>query len=91
MLFMYIHTHTVDRCLAGKLEEGKKLRSEMLERFKKENVKVVSYYSSPNEHTGFYIFDVSDNAALQRALYPLTTWGTARLIPVIANQDYAST
>jgi hypothetical protein len=60
MLFLCIHTHTVERCLAGKPEEGKKVRSDLIANFKKEGIKVLGYYSAPNEHAGYYVFDADD-------------------------------
>jgi hypothetical protein len=88
MLFLCIHTHTVDRCLAGKPEEGKKVRSDLIANFKKEGIKVLGYYSAPNEHAGYYVFDADDIRVLQRAIMPLTLWGTSRLIPVYSNDDF---
>ena len=88
MLFLCIHTHTIDKCLAGKPEESKKVRSDLIASFKKEGIKVIAYYSAPNEHSGFYVLDANDSRALQRAIMPLTIWGTSRLIPVYSNDDF---
>ena len=84
MLFMYIHTHTVEKCLVDKPQELAKITSQLQEELKKAGVKVLGMYQAPHEHTGFLIFDASDIAALERALIPMTAWGNARLIPVIS-------
>jgi uncharacterized protein with GYD domain len=72
--------------MAGKPQELQKIRSEVVDAFKKAGIKVSAAYSAPNEHTGFYVIEANDLAALQRALLPMTMWGTARLIPVTLNE-----
>jgi uncharacterized protein with GYD domain len=88
MLFMYIHTHTVENCMAGKPQELEKITNEVLDAFKKAGIKVLGAYSAPHEHTGFRIIEANDMAVLQRALLPMTKWGTARLVPVTLNEAW---
>jgi uncharacterized protein with GYD domain len=82
MLFMYIHTHPVEKCLVEKPEEIAKMQSRIQEGTKKAGVKTIGTYVAAHEHTIFVIFEADDVSALERALVPMTAWGTARLIPV---------
>ena len=82
MLFMYIHTHPVEKCLADKPQETAKIRSKVQEEAKKAGVKTIGTYVAAHEHTIFAIYETDDIAALERVLIPLTTWGNARLIPI---------
>ena len=87
MLFMYIHTHPVEKCLAEKPEEAAKIRSKCQEEFKKAGVKTIGTYVAAHEHTIFAIYETDDIAALERVLIPMTTWGNARLIPIITAEQ----
>ncbi len=84
MLFMYIHTHPVEKCLMNKPEERNALFAQVQQQVKEAGVKVLSMYSAPNEHTFFAVIEADDVAAIQKAVSPLTPWGSARLIPVTA-------
>ena len=84
MLFMYIGTHPVDKCMADKPQEGLKLFSQVQEELKKAGVKTLGMYVAGHEHTTFAIFDANDILALERALVPFTMFGNARLIPVVS-------
>ena len=90
MLFMYIHTHSVDKCLADKPQEMNVIRSKVQEEAKKAGVKTLGVYVAAHEHTIFGIFEADDVAALERVLTPLTTWGNARLIPVATAEQAAT-
>jgi uncharacterized protein with GYD domain len=90
MLFMYIHTHSVEKCLADKPEESARILSAAQEATKKAGVKMIGNYVAPHEHTIYAIFEASDMVAVERALIPMTTWGNARLIPIIAAEQMAS-
>jgi hypothetical protein len=83
MLFMYIHTHTPDDCMVDKPQEGAKRVAALQENFKKANVKVIAWYGANHEHTSYSILEASDLAELEKALIPMTLWGTAKLIPVV--------
>ncbi len=82
MLFMYIHTHSVETCLADKPQEMTKIRSKVQEEAKKAGVKTIGSYVAAHEHTIFLILETDDVGALERALIPMTAWGNARLIPI---------
>lgn len=83
MLFMYVHTHPVEKCPANKPGEAKKMIAWAQEAAKKAGVKMVGGYLAMHEHTLYAIFDASDIALLEQMLIPLTILGTAKLIPVI--------
>jgi len=82
MLFMYIHTHPVDKCMATKPDEVRKMYSQFMEGAAKAGVKVVATYGAAHEHTVFLVLEVNDIAALETLLTPMTVWGNARLIPI---------
>jgi uncharacterized protein with GYD domain len=83
MLFMYIHTHPLDKCVADKPQEMKKMVAKAQEETKKAGVKMVGAFVAPHEHTQWIIFDAPDIAILEKLLIPMTVWGTAKLVPVI--------
>jgi hypothetical protein len=82
MLFMYIHTHTVDKCLADKPDQIRKMYSQFQEASAKAGVKPVGFYTAAHEHTIYGIFEANDIAAVEKLLTPMTVWGNARLIPI---------
>jgi uncharacterized protein with GYD domain len=82
MLFMYVHTHPVEKCLAGKSAELNDLATAVRTEASEAGVAFRGVYWAPNEHTFFALIEADDVAAIQRAVGPLTPWGTARLIPV---------
>jgi uncharacterized protein with GYD domain len=84
MLFIYIHTHPVEKCLLDKVEERNALFAQVRQQVKESGVKVIGMYSAPNEHTFFMVIEADDIAAIHQAVSPLTPWGVARLIPVTA-------
>jgi muconolactone delta-isomerase len=84
MLFMYIHTHPLEKCVADKPEEMKKMVSKAQEETKKAGIKIIGNYAAPHEHTTYVIFDAPDVVTLEKLLIPMTLWGTARLIPIVS-------
>lgn len=82
MLFMYIHTHTPEKCLIGKQQEMLRWTSEVREGFQKAGIKVVGAYVAQHEHTMFLTLEADNIHELEVALFPFTLLGTARLIPV---------
>jgi muconolactone delta-isomerase len=82
MLFMYIHTHPVEKCLADKPEQIREMTSKFQEASAKAGVKRVGLYVAAHEHTVYGIFETDDIAALETLLTPMTVWGNARIIPV---------
>ena len=88
MLFMYVHTHSVEKCIADKPQEISKIYSKAQEETKKAGIKIMGVYSAPHEHTIFMIFEANDVAALERALVPMTVWGNARLIPLTPVEEF---
>jgi hypothetical protein len=83
MLFVYIHTHSVENCMIDKPQETLKMMANMKEEAQKANIKVTGY-SAPHEHTMYAIIETNDMAALEKLLIPLTKWGDASLIPVVS-------
>jgi uncharacterized protein with GYD domain len=81
---MYIHTHPVEKCLADKPEQVRKMYSQFREAAAKVGVKSVAPYTAAHEHTIYSIFEANDIAALETLLTPMTVWGNARLIPITA-------
>jgi len=90
MLFMYIHTHSVEKCLADKPQETAKIMSSVQEEAKKAGVKLLGTYLAPHEHTIYGICEADDVLKLERALRPMTIWGNARLIPVASAEEMAA-
>jgi uncharacterized protein with GYD domain len=90
MLFMYIHTHPVEKCLADNPQESARILSTAQEATKKAGVKMIANYVAPHEHTIYAIFEAADMVAVERALIPMTMWGNARLIPIIPAEQMAS-
>jgi hypothetical protein len=82
MLFMYIHTHSVENCTIDKPQETIKLMAQMREGAEKAKIKVTGY-GAPHEHTMYAIIEANDIAALEKLLIPLTKWGEASLIPIV--------
>lgn len=91
MLFMYIHTHPLEKCIADKPEEMKKMVTQAQEAIKKSGIKMVGAYAAPHEHTQWIIFDTSDIAALEKMLIPMTVWGTGKLVPVMTQEQMSAT
>ena len=87
MLFMYIHTHPVEKCLADRPEQVRKMASQFQEASAKAGVKRLGTYVAAHEHTIYGVFEANDIAALETALIPLTLWGNARIIPVTSMEQ----
>lgn len=83
MLFMYIHTHPLEKCVADKPEEMKKMVAKAQEETKKAGIKMIGAYAAPHEHTNYIIFEAEDIAKMEKMLVPMTVWGTARLVPIM--------
>ena len=88
MLFMYIHTHPVEKCIADKPQEIASMFAKAQEETKKAGIKIIGNYTAPHEHTLFMIFETDDLPKLERVLVPMTVWGNARLIPLTPVQDF---
>ncbi len=86
MLFMYIHTHSVEKCLAEKPQELAKLLSTVQENCVKANIKLIGSYVAAHEHTSYSILEADDVLKLEGALVPMTLWGDARLVPIVPNE-----
>ncbi len=84
MLFMYIHTHSADKCLADKREEVWKIVAQVQEATRQAGIKSLGAYVAAHEHTFYIILEADDLLALEQALVPMTVWGDARLIPVVS-------
>jgi len=87
MLYMYIHTHPLEKCLIEKPEEMKKMFAKSQEGAKKAGIKMLGVYMAPHEHTMYVIFDTPDIVTLEKLLIPMTAWGDAELIPVMTPEQ----
>jgi len=87
MLFMYIHTHSSERCMADNPERTNQLRSQLQEAAQQAGIKFLGVYVAAHEHTIFSLIEADDLGALEKVLTPLTVWGDARLIPVTSMRD----
>ena len=83
MTFMYIHTHSAERCLGDKPKEVLNMMEKLRQSYKDGGIKVLGSYMAPHEHTDYTIFETDNLGALERALIPKTMWGTAKLVPVV--------
>ena len=83
MLYMYIHTHPLEKCVIQKPEEAKNMLAKAQEEANKAGIKMLGGYMAPHEHTMYMIFDAPDIVALEKLLIPMTAWGDAELIPVM--------
>ncbi len=90
MLFMYIHTHSVEKCIADKPQETARIMSSVQEEAQKAGIKLQGIYIAAHEHTIYCILEADDVLKLERALHPMTLWGNARLIPIAAAQQLAA-
>ena len=82
MLFMYIHTHSVEKCLIDQPQQSAKMVAQMREEAQKANIKMTTYVAA-HEHTIYAIIEANDIGALEKVLAPITKWGDASLIPVM--------
>ena len=82
MLFMYIHTHSPERCMADKPQESAKMLMSVQEESKKAGIKNLGSYVAAHEHTIYSILEADDVVKIEKAFLPLTMWGNARLIPI---------
>jgi len=87
MPFMYIHTLPVEKCLADKPEQVRQMSVQVMEAMKRAGAKMIGVYAAAHEHTIYIIFEADNIAAVEQALVPMTTWGDARLIPVVTMEQ----
>ena len=87
MLFMHIHTHSSEQCMLDKPQEAAKRVSVMQEEAQKAGVKLLGSYVAAHEHKVYSIIEADDIQKLEKVLVPMTLWGNARLIPVVAAQQ----
>ena len=86
MLFMYIHTHSPERCLAGS-PELRDLMTGFYEAVEKAGAKILTNYAAGPEHKFYITLEIPDQMALQvlmrdPASARWSAWGNAQLIPV---------
>jgi hypothetical protein len=86
MHFMYIHNHSVEKCLIDQPQETQKMLVKMREEAQKANVKITGFVAA-HEHTIYAIIEADDLVALEKVLAPLTKWGDSSLIPVVPIQQ----
>ena len=83
MLFQVVHTHTVEECPARRPEQTKPIFAWWQALKKTPGVKVVAGNVSPLDHTFYITVEADDYPTLARALGPLVSIGTGRIIPVL--------
>ena len=83
MLFQVIHTHTVESCPAGSPERTKATSTWWQALKKTSGVKVLAGNVSPLEHTFWITLEADDYTTVARALGPIMSIGTGRVIPVL--------
>jgi hypothetical protein len=83
MLFEVVHTHTVETCPAGSPEQTKVAGKWWQTLKKTSGVKVLAGYVSPIDHVFYINVEADDYPTLARALGPLLSFGTGRIIPVL--------
>jgi hypothetical protein len=83
MLFQIVHIHTNETCPA-KSPESAKRSGEWWQSLKKTpGVKVLAGNVSPLEHTFYITVEADDSVILTKALGPLLSLGTGRIMPVL--------
>ncbi len=87
MLFMYINTHSVDRCMIDKPAELGKMSADMQAAATKAGVKIIAMYPAPHQHVVFAIVEGNDLASIELVLKPMTLWGDGELIPIMPLQE----
>jgi hypothetical protein len=83
MLFQVIHTHTSENCPARSSEQTKPISAWWQALKKTPDVKVLVGTVSPLDHTFYIVVEADDYQTLVRALGPLVSIGTGRVIPVL--------
>jgi uncharacterized protein with GYD domain len=82
MLFMYVHTHSLETCLVGEPELAKAMTDRMKEEAQNAGVKLVGPYMASQEHTVFAVLEGDDYDGIQRVVAPMAALGAAHLIAV---------
>jgi hypothetical protein len=83
MLFHVIHTHNSENCPARSPEQMKPASAWWQALKKTSGVKVLVGTVSPLEHTYFVTVEADDYPTLARAMGPLVSMGTGKVIPVL--------
>ena len=83
MFFQVVHIHTEANCPAASPKQLKPIADWWQGLKKTPGVKVVGGYVSPLDHTFYISLEADDYPAVARALGPLMTIGTGRVIPVL--------
>ena len=83
MLFQVIHIHTNENCPAMSAEQMKPASAWWQALKKAAGVKVLTANVSPLDHTLYLSVEADDYPTLARALGPLVSMGTGRVIPVV--------
>ncbi len=86
MLFVYIHTHSPERCL-GSGPEVREMMAGLYQAAEKAGVKILSNYAAAQEHKFILTLEIPDTDALAAMMRDPTSarwsaWGDAQLIPV---------
>ena len=83
MLYQVVHTHTIEECPARSPEQLKPISSWWQAIKKTKGVKVLTGNVSPIDHAFYLTVEADDFPSLARALGPLLSIGTGRVIPVL--------
>jgi hypothetical protein len=89
MLYMWIHTHSPERCLVTQPAKGREMMGGLFQAFEKAGVKVLGTYMAPPTHKSFMIVEVPGEAAFTRlgaepAFVSWLAWGQSEMIPVVS-------
>ena len=83
MIFEVIHTHTAETC-PGRSAEQARASSAWWQAMKKTSgVKILAGYVSPLDHSFYITAEADDYTTLAKAMGPLLSMGTGRVIPVL--------
>ncbi len=93
MLYMCVHTHSPETCLAGNRDKAVAMRDGLYQAADKAGVRIVSHYVAPQEHTVYLTVEVPDDKAFRTMLAdpsfePWLHWGNARFIPVLESRPH---
>ena len=83
MLYMYIHTHPLEKCVIQKPEEARNMLAKAQEGANKAGIKILGGYMAPHEHTMYMVFDAPD---IENVTTPPASVGDP-LVPVTNHFD----
>ncbi len=82
MLFMYMHTHPMEKCTLGEPEVAREIVDQMQREAMRSRVKLVGPYLTNQEHTVMAVVEGDDYEAIRRVMSPAEIWGQVELTPL---------